>query len=121
MIKGEIVGNKPLIPITIGWCFGVQDVLALVDTGFTGELKVSPKQAIFLGLQVTHTEIVTLADNIKQPFPASIAVVSLEGIMKVVNVLIAEGEPIVGVGLMKNYEYILKANFKLDILVLQKA
>lgn len=121
MVKGVIdSNNRPLIEITIGWQHGVQSIIALVDTGFSGELKLSPKEALNLNLMTTHTERVQLANNKSVDMQASLAMVSLEKTAKLVNVLISEGLPIVGVGLLKRFEYILKINFKNNYLELRK-
>ncbi len=42
MIKGIIHNNRQLISLVIGWKLGVQELVTLVDTGFTGELKNIP-------------------------------------------------------------------------------
>src|SRR3990167_9054114 len=107
MIKGIIHNNRPLISLVVGWKLGVQDLIALVDTGFTGELKISPEKAVELGLQITHTEPVTLADEKTVNMQASLALVSMEGVMNVVNVLVSQGIPIIGVGLLRRFGYAL--------------
>lgn len=120
MIKGVISNNRPLISTIIGWRLGVQEVIALVDTGFTGELKISPEKAIELGLQTTHTERVMLGDEKEVFMPASLALVSMEGTTNVVNVLIAQGITIIGVGLLRKFGYALNIDFKYNSLILQK-
>ena len=73
MIKGIVHNNRPLISLIVGWKLGVQEIVALVDTGFTGELKLSPEKATELGLQTTHTETVMLADEKTVNMQASLA------------------------------------------------
>lgn len=119
MIKGIIHNNRPLIRLTVGWKLGVQEIIALVDTGFTGELKISSEKASELGLQTTHTERVILADENEVYMQGSLAVVSLEGIANVVNVLISKGIPIIGMNFLRRYGYILNMNVKQDSLILQ--
>src|SRR5467141_954705 len=121
MLRGIIHSNMPLISVIVAWKAGVQEHVALVDTGFTGELKLSEEKAIELGLDLTHAEPVTLGDNKTVQMPASIALVSMEGIRYVVNVLIAPGETIIGVGLLKKFQYILNIDFKFNVLTLQKS
>jgi clan AA aspartic protease len=122
MIKGVVYNNRPLISVVIGgWSLGaVQEVVALVDTGFTGELKASPKTTTELGLQPDHTERIRLGDNKEVFMPASLALVSMEGTVNVVNVLIAEGMTIVGVGLLRRFGYAFNIDFRYNSLVLQK-
>src|SRR3989338_3860829 len=112
MIKGVIHNNRPLISLVVGWKLGVQDLIALVDTGFTGELKISPEKAIELGLQTTHTEPVILADEKTVNMEASLALVSMEGSANTVSVLIAQGIPIIGVSLLRRFGYTLNIDFK---------
>lgn len=120
MLRGVIHNNQPLIKLVIAWNLGVQEIVALVDTGFTGELKIPPSKVSELSLQITHTEPICLANEKIVNMQASIAAVSMEGVAKVVNVLISDGMPIIGVGLLKRFGYILKANFKRDFLILEK-
>jgi clan AA aspartic protease len=118
MIKGVVHNNYPIISIEVGWQFEAQKFIALIDTGFTGDLKLSPKNAATLGLKVTHTEKVELGDQQNVTMQAALAVVSMEGIQKTVKVLIAPGASIIGVGLMKQFESVLNIDFKHDLLTL---
>lgn len=121
MIKGTIYNNRPLISLIVGWRLGVQETVALVDTGFTGELKISPEKALELGLQITHAQPVTLADEKTVTMSASLALVSMEGVMNVVNVLVSQGIPIVGVGLLRRFGYALNMDVQYNSLILQKS
>ena len=112
MIKGVVHNNRPLISIIVGWKLGVQEIIALVDTGFTGELKLSPEKATELGLQTTHTESVNMQ--------ASLALVSMEGAVNTVNVLISQGIPIIGIELLRRFGYSLNIDLKYNLLILQK-
>ncbi len=120
MIKGIIHNNRPLISLIVGWELGVQEIVALVDTGFTGELKISPEKVSELGLEVTHTEPVKLADENVVNMQASLALISMESVVNMVNVLISKGMPIIGVGLLRKYGYALNMDVKYNSLVLQK-
>lgn len=120
MIRGIVHKNRPFISIIIGWRLGVQEIVALVDTGFTGELKIPEEKISDLGLMLTHTEPVRLADDNIVNMPASLALVSMEGAVNMVNVLISKGISVIGVGLLKRFGYILNINFKQDSLTLQK-
>ena len=120
MIEGIVSNNRPLIGLIVGSKLGVQEIVALVDTGFTGELKMSSEKATELGLQITHTERVMLGDEKTIDMHASLVWVSMEGTANVVNVLIARGMPIIGVSLLRRFGYTLNINFKHDLLFLQK-
>lgn len=120
MIRGVIHENQPLIPIVVAWKESVQELVALLDTGFTGELKVSPATATELGLKISHAEPVGLADEQVITMPAALAQVAMEGQAETVDVLIGEGQPVVGVGLLKRFEYHLTVDFPRDELTLWK-
>ena len=118
MIKGIIYENRPLIRIAVGSSLGIQEIMALVDTGFTGELKLSQKSASELGLKITHAEPVTLANEETITMQASLAEVALEGVKNTVSVLIDAGlMPIIGIGLLRSFGY-KKINFDFDYNIL---
>ena len=121
MIRGTIHNNRPFISLIAGWRLGVQETVALVDTGFTGELKISPEKALELGLQIPHAEPVTLADEKTVYMQASLALVSMEGVRNVVNVLVSKGTTIIGVGLLRRFGYALNMDVKYNSLLLQKS
>ncbi len=120
MIHGGIYNNRPLISLSVGWKLKAQEVTALIDTGFTGELKISKKEATELGVETTHTELVTLADESTVGMSAGLAQVSMEDTQKTIEVLISNGMPIIGVGLLKKFGYILNINFPANIVSLKK-
>ena len=45
----------------------------------------------------------------------------MEGIMNVVNVLVSQGIPIIGVGLLRRFGYALNIDVKYNSLILQKS
>ena len=121
MIRGVIHNNHPLVKIGVESQFGILEIIALVDTGFTSELKVSYTIALELNLQSTHTERMELADEKEVYWKASLASVALEGIKQTVNVLISDGEmSIIGVGLLRKFGYNLRLDLKYDMLMLEK-
>src|SRR3989344_6849747 len=113
MIQG-LVGkeNQPVIPLVVGWNRGVQEITAIIDTGFSGELKVPPKMIAELGLEVTHVQPVLLANGASATMRASVAFVAMEGETKEVNVLISEGRAVLGGGLLKMFGYKLIVDYK---------
>lgn len=120
MIKGVVHNHQPIISINIGSELGAQDFLVLIDTGFTGDLKLSREKAIELGMQATHVEEVILADQQKISMSVGVAFVAMDGATCPVSVLIAPGFPVVGVGLMKRFAIRLTIDFVHDILSLQR-
>ena len=121
MIKGKIHRSCPLVNLQVVWSQTTQDVEAIIDTGFTGEIKVPPQMIDDLGLKVTHTQQVTLGDSRKVDFLASVAYVSLDGIKNLVNVLVAPGDVLIGVELLQKFKMVLNADFKKNSLILYKS
>ena len=120
MLTGYIIDDKPVLPVIVGWNLNMQEFLALVDTGFTGELKVSPEAAEELGLVVTDVRTVSQADGKPTVWGSGLAYVSLEGTKRQVSVLIGPGQPIIGVRLLKNFGYILTMNFSAENFYLKR-
>ena len=121
MMKGVLrKDNRPVVPLVVGWDRGIQEIVALVDTGFNGELKMPPKMVDELGLRITHVQPVLLANDSIAQSAASLAFVNLEGITEEVNVLIAEGLAAIGVGLLKRFGYKLIVDFKYNSVVLER-
>lgn len=120
MVKGIVRKNRPLINLVVGWRLKTKEIVALVDTGFTGELKLSPKEALDLEIMPTHLELVQLANGKDAKMFSGTAIVSMEGVENTVGTLIAEGMPTIGVGLLKRFGYNLNIDFKNDSLVLNK-
>jgi|CXWL01.1.fsa_nt_gi predicted aspartyl protease len=120
MIHGFIDENKPMVAIEIGWNSVFQGCFALVDTGFTGELKISHDQAAELGLQLRYAENVTLGNDEVVEMLGTVALISMEGIARVVNVLVSRGETIIGVELLRKFGYELRLNAPVNSLVLQR-
>lgn len=120
MVSGEIINNRPLVAVTVAWKASVQRLVVLIDTGFTGELKLSEDVAKDLGLEITHTESVQLGNGKNEFMPASLALVDLEGTSKLVEVLISPGDTVAGVGLFKKFKYRMTMDFHLKTLQLEK-
>ena len=112
MIEGNIANNRPYIPLTIGWGSAVENIVALVDTGFSGGIKIPPRSVDDLGLSVSHTESVILGDGQTVNMAASTVYVDMGGIVNIVNAVIAPGDIVIGVGLMKKFGCLLTADFK---------
>lgn len=55
--------NQLWIPITVGGQYGQQEISALIDTGFTGELLLPLQVAVPLGLKLAGAAPYQLADG----------------------------------------------------------
>jgi len=121
MIQGILrKDNRPAVPLSIGWTLGIQNIVAIVDTGFSGEIKVPPDVANELGLTQTHVQAVLLANEETAEVPASLAFVSIEGKREEVGVLVTKGMPVLGVGLLSRLGFKLTIDFKVRTVILDK-
>ena len=119
MLIGQIKDNRPVIFIAVGSGLGtVQNVLVLIDSGFTAELKISEELAEQLGIKTEYIETVSLAVG-KATIPAGFAHVSLEGQTEKVSVLIG-GRPSIGIGLLRKFGYSLHMDCVNDQIRLQR-
>lgn len=105
MIKGQFVGNVPLIPVAIASDEGVQAPFVLLDTGFTSDLKVTPEIATELNLKITGVTRVGIANGQVIEAPVALASSAMEGIVKDVEVIISEGLPAAGIGFFSKFGY----------------
>lgn len=120
MIFGTILENQALIPVLIGWRFGAQTYTVLIDTGFTGDLKVPLEIANELGLVITHSEYICLGNDEVVEIPVSLGAASMEGVLKPVMILIDRGIPMIGMSFLKKFGYILTVDCKTDVCMLKK-
>lgn len=114
MVKGEFVENAPWIKIIVAWGHSVQTPLFILDTGFTGDLQVTPKIAKELGLQVTGVTKTQIANGDVIDMPVALAFASMEGAVNYIEVLISNSAPLAGISFLSkfNYKAIIDCKYK---------
>lgn len=121
MIQGMLRKDSiPVVPLIIGWELGVQEIVAILDTGFSGELKVPPHMKGELGLRTTHIQATLLANGQIAQVEAALAYVALEGMREEVTVLITPSFPAVGSGLLRRLGFQIKINYRKGEVILEK-
>ena len=105
MIRGKFVGNRPLIKVAVSGGESIQTPSVILDTGFTGDLLVNTELARELGLTAQAVTSVEIANNQVLQLPAAYAHVAMEGTLHAVEILIAEGFPLAGIGLLTKFGY----------------
>lgn len=105
MISGVFIENTPIIKIIIGWKQSVQSPFVVLDTGFTGDLQVTPKIARELGLEVSGVTKTRIANGDIINVPISLAIASMEGIKKYIQVLISDSVPLAGINFLSKFSY----------------
>ena len=105
MITGQFTGNIPIIRVTVGWKESTQDPFAVLDTGFTGDLQLTPQMALDLGLEVKGVMNMKTANGQIFSVPTARAEASMEGIKNSIEVLISESMPLVGISFLSKFGY----------------
>lgn len=105
MIRGEFYENVPLIKIIVAWGQAVQTPYFVLDTGFTGDLQVTPKIAKELSLRITGVTQARIANGDVINVPVALALASMEGATNYINVLISESIPLAGISFLTKFGY----------------
>ena len=80
-----------------------RDIAAVVDTGFTGFLEVTPSMAVELGLPFEGTARATLGDGSETTFPYYGVAVLWDGRTRYVEADAADTTPLVGMRLLNGH------------------
>ncbi|MFA5936287.1 MAG: hypothetical protein WC822_00200 [Candidatus Paceibacterota bacterium] len=113
MIKGEFIKeNVPIIKASVAWGQSAQETYFLLDTGFTGDMQVTPAIAEELGLEVTGVINTRIANGEIVAIPTASALSSMEGITKSIQVLISKGVPFLGISFLSKFDYKAIVNCK---------
>lgn len=105
MVSGVFVENTPFIKVVIGWGQAVQSLFVIVDTGFTGDLQVTPSIAQELGLEVTGVTKARIASGEVVDVPVALALAAMEGQIESIEVLISESIPLAGISFLSKFDY----------------
>lgn len=105
MISGVFVENTPLIKVIVAWGQSVQAPFVVLDTGFTGDLQVTPKMARELGLQVVGVTKTQIASGQVIEVPVALAIAAMEGAVNYIQVLISESIPLAGISFFSKFSY----------------
>ena len=105
MVEGYFAQDIPFVCVNIAWGDSIQSPFAVLDTGFTGDLQVTPAIAQELGLQVAGVIQTQIASGDIVEMPIALAVAGMEGVSRYVQVLISNSMPLAGIGLLSKFSY----------------
>ena len=120
MINGIFIGNVPWIEVVIGWEQFVQKPLAILDTGFSGDLQITPKIAKELGLKSTNIVRVQIANGQIVDVPVALVLASMEGKKNYIQVLISKSAPLLGISFLTRFSYKALIDCKNRTVILRK-
>ena len=105
MIEGAVSGNsEAIIRLALRAATGAtQEIDAIIDTGFTGDLTLPPALTRRLNLPWKGRGQALLADGGMHTFDAYVGTVSWNGQSLTVEVSSADTNPLVGMGLLRGH------------------
>ena len=120
MINGIFVENMPLIKVVVGSGRSVQTPFVILDTGFTGDLQVTPKIAKELDLQIIGVTKTQMANGEVNDTPVALAIAAMEGAVKSIQVLISNSVPLAGISFLSKFDYKTIIDCKYRRIMLEK-
>jgi predicted aspartyl protease len=120
MLSGVFVENIPLIKVVVGWGQSVQAPFVILDTGFTGDLQVTPKIAQELGLQVAGVTRTQIANGQIIEVPVALAIAAMEGAINYIQVLISDSMPLAGISFLSKFGYKASVDCKYRTVMLER-
>lgn len=121
MIEGYFDGNVPMIGIIVGSGEVAHIHSVVLDTGFTGDLQITPQLTQDLGLAISVAEKMRVADGRIVAVPTTFAFIELEGIKKYVHVLVSESISLVGISLLSRFQYKAIVDCRYKTVTLEKS
>ena len=105
MIEGVVnAAYEPMVTLVVQGPSGrTSEIEAVVDTGFTGFLTVTPALATELGLDLRGTSRATLADGSEVTFPQYGVAVLWDGQPRYIEADAADTTPLVGMRLLDRH------------------
>ncbi|PIR45237.1 MAG: hypothetical protein COV10_00365 [Candidatus Vogelbacteria bacterium CG10_big_fil_rev_8_21_14_0_10_51_16] len=120
MISGLFLEDTPFMQVFVAWGQAVQATYAVLDTGFSGDLQVTPQMAEELGLEVIGVTEVKIASGEVVQVPVALAMASMEREIQTIEVLIAESMPLMGISFLTKFSYKALVDCKHRTVTLEK-
>jgi predicted aspartyl protease len=102
-MKGLFVDDFPAIKIVISWNQKTLVPIMILDTGFNGDLQITPAMAQELKLEIAGQIKSKIASGQNIEFPMAYAISAFENLSEYVDVLISDNPPLVGMGFLKKF------------------
>lgn len=121
MIRGFFVGNVPIIRILVSWEGAKIDTEFILDTGFSGDMQITPDIARHLNISPGTTESIRLASGQICGMQAGVIEVHAEGFIEYAEANISESSPLAGIGFLSKFGYKAIIDCKNKTVALEKA
>ena len=113
--------NVPVVPLIVGSGDKLASAFFVLDTGFTGDLKVNKYTAGLLGLTIVGSETMTTATGHMMTVPVAIGQIVMQGVRKDVSVLIEDGSQLAGIGLLTKFGFKVEVDCRHRTVTLTKS
>lgn len=120
MLNGIFLENVPFVKVVVGWGQTIQDPFVILDTGFTGDLQITPKIAQELGLEVVSVIKAQIANGQTIEVPVAMAIAAMEGVGQPVEVMISESIPLLGISFLSKFGYKAIVDCKYKTVILER-
>lgn len=120
MMRGAIIEQIPFIKIMLRSGPFIQTPYMILDTGFTGEVQVTRSLMRDLQLTVDAVSHVQLAHGGVVPVQTTFAEVIMEGVMLRMEIIISNGDPLIGMGFLTKFGYRAIIDCKNNTVFLEK-
>jgi predicted aspartyl protease len=107
MIPGSFLGNLPTLRVPVEFNGAVSNPDFIIDTGFSGCLKVDSATAKELGIEEDKLDVVHVRNANGQKVPAGLAhgFAELESKKRAVEILVADGPYLLGINFIATFNY----------------
>jgi predicted aspartyl protease len=107
MVHGAFLADRdlPTIQVPVAFRETVLFPTFILDTGFSGYIKVDQQTADELGIEVQGVTHIDIANGERIPAGVSTGYAELENKKKPIDIIIAKGSPLAGMGLFTLFEY----------------
>ncbi len=105
MITGTFVGDTPFIRVTVQGKDNSQSPYFILDTGFTGDLQITPQIASDLELKFDSEISARIADGSIIDVPVTYANAEMEGMVNGVEIFVSHSMLLAGISFLRKFGY----------------
>ena len=105
MITGKFVGDTPFIQVTVLGKDNFQSPFFVLDTGFSGDLQITPQIASDLELRLDSEINARVADGSVIEVPTTLTMAEMEGSINDVEVFVSHGMLLAGISFLTKFGY----------------
>lgn len=120
MVEGFFIEDVPFVRVIVASEYDAQAAVTIVDTGFSGDLQITPEMASELRLETIGTTKARIANGETVRLPVALALAAMEGETQQVEVTIVDSMPLAGIGLFSKFGYTAIVDCKDRVVTLEK-